>query len=67
MAQSLYSPGGRALLRGLWLDYFRRYILWVLLAMLLMAIEGSMLGVMSYTHLTRIPEIFGVRLCGNYL
>jgi len=49
---------GWALPRWLWRDYFRRYIGWILLALILMAIEGSMLGLMSYMVRPMFDDIF---------
>jgi len=34
--------------RWLWRDYFRKYVWWIAAALVLMAIEGSMLGLISY-------------------
>ena len=42
----------------LWRDYFRRHLGWVLLAFILMAIEGAMLGVLSYMVGPMFDQVF---------
>ena len=46
------------LAKWLWRDYFRKYLKWILLAAFLMAIEGSVLGLISYMIKPMFDEIF---------
>lgn len=48
----------RVLLRWLWKEYLRRYIWLLLLAMVFMAIQGSMLGAMSYMMEPMFDKVF---------
>jgi len=49
---------GWALPLWLWRDYFRPHLGWVMLAFLLMAVEGSMLGLMSFMVGPMFDEVF---------
>jgi len=49
---------GWALPLWLWHDYFRQHLKWVILAFVLMAIEGSMLGLMSYMVGPMFDQVF---------
>ncbi len=55
-----YAPAaqGLELPRWLWRDYFRRYLWWIVVAFLLMAVEGSMLGLISYMVGPMFDDVF---------
>jgi len=44
--------------RWLWRDYFRKYVWWIAAAFVLMAIEGSMLGLISYMIGPMFDKVF---------
>ena len=52
------SQGGAALPRWLWRDYFRKHWPWIIVAVLLMAVEGSSLGLMSYMVGPMFDQVF---------
>lgn len=56
------SSSGREILRWLWRDYIRRYRVILGIAILLMAIEGGMLGALSYLVKPMFDNVF---IAGN--
>lgn len=61
MAKLLDSVTGTkssVLARWLWMDYFKPHIWWILLAFLFMAIEGSVLGLISYMVKPMFDQVF---------
>ncbi len=58
------APASRGMRLPLWLwrGYFRRHIWWIVVAFFLMAIEGSMLGLMSYMVGPMFDKVF---IAGN--
>ncbi len=58
LLQSLTPSRGLRLPLWLWRDYFRRHIWWIFAAFILMAIEGSMLGLMSYMVGPMFDKVF---------
>jgi subfamily B ATP-binding cassette protein MsbA len=58
MPDSHEPTKGFALPRWLWRDYFRSHLGWVLLAVLLMSLEGASLGLMSYMVGPMFDDVF---------
>lgn len=58
MSETVPASKGMRLPRWLWRDYFRQHLKWVILAFVLMAIEGSMLGVLSYMVGPMFDQVF---------
>ncbi|MFT4715831.1 MAG: subfamily B ATP-binding cassette protein MsbA [Paracoccaceae bacterium] len=61
MAQPLENPSsskGMQLPLWLWRDYFRAHIWWISFALVLMVIEGSMLGLLSYMVGPMFDQVF---------
>lgn len=58
MSETTEPSRGWALPVWLWRDYFRPHLPWVLLAFVLMAIEGSMLALLSYMVGPMFDQVF---------
>ena len=58
LSELLVRTRGFALPKWLWHDYFRRYLWWILAAMVLMVIEGSTLGAISYMVGPMFDQVF---------
>ncbi len=58
MTESPRSSKGLTYPRWLWRDYFRPHLAWIAVAGLLMVIEGSTLGLMSYMVRPMFDQVF---------
>jgi ATP-binding cassette, subfamily B, bacterial MsbA len=58
MQENTPSSKGMQLPRWLWRDYFRVHIWWIAAAFVLMVIEGSMLGLLSYMIGPMFDQVF---------
>lgn len=58
MPDDLSTESKSGLPRWLWRDYFRPHLWWILAALLLMMIEGSMLGLLSYMVGPMFDQVF---------
>jgi ATP-binding cassette, subfamily B, bacterial MsbA len=58
MQETLPASKGFKLPLWLWRDYFRRHFWWIFAAFLLMVIEGSMLGLLSYMVGPMFDQVF---------
>lgn len=58
LSELLVRTRGLELPKWLWRDYFRRYLWWILAALVLMVIEGSTLGAISYMVGPMFDQVF---------
>jgi len=58
MSDSPQQYRGMRLPKWLWQSYFRAHVWWIFAAFLLMAVEGSMLGLMSYMVEAMFDDVF---------